>query len=287
MRCSNFPWQLPCNDLTYIYPYMPYSLLLPPQMNSRGSPLPRTPETQWTAQHYMSQMQYSITYGIFLYLTAKPLHTRKDWWIVPSNLHAPDSPAIAALVLKSNRNLRNWPSGKLSCLSIHSKGIWRLLSETSKINLGEKAPQLQRCRRLQSNERWPLLAVDPLVSCDTTLRDLAEIDYSRQILIDSAIRGRTLCGELLPYDWEHLQQSHQAQKSRLRDRNSRHGGSGKRSSQGAGGPKRPAAAIDHLTWHVGRIQHPELQALHRHSWLHAGLLGRLEAIVRYDQNSKG
>ena len=46
-------------------------------------------------------------------------------------------------------------------------------------------------------------------------------------------------------------------------------------------PKRPAAAIrpPDSTMPLGRIQHPQLQTLYRHPWLHARLLRGLSAIL--------
>lgn len=58
---------------------------------------------------------------------------------------------------------------------------------------------------------------------------------SRQIVIDGAICGGCIYRELLSHYREHIQQNNQTPRPRIFDRNSRHGGSGKKKSQGGCG----------------------------------------------------
>lgn len=45
---------------------------------------------------------------------------------------------------------------------------------------------------------------------------------------------------------------------------------------------RKDSSLTRCGWRTGRVQHPQLEALHRHTWIHVGILGGLEAIVRDD-----
>lgn len=96
-----------------------------------------------------------------------------------------------------------------------------------------KQQRLPKCRLLQNSARWPLSAAALLVSDlfrMSASSSSSDTDGARQILTHSAVCGWTFRGQLLSHHREHIQQGHQAPQSRLRDGDSRHGGSSKRSA---------------------------------------------------------